>query len=456
MDLRSLMSNITSPIQTASQPYLPTTSTGTTTGLTNSWTSLPFIRCPGLTRCTGRWWRPNDKDATEVTYCDYCKNKLNISGCVPYHAGARNLCNCDSYILSKNIVHKLFTVSFWSKDLKKHYPAYCTDPGEYTVKLPSNTKFNFLIDTTLPNKQYFKPEIVVGNQDVEFLSSIGNKDILFKHNLLVKGTVNNENSKDFLYVARGSMNDEEWSLIPAEGNSTINLKFDIYNEEVANHRDDCNKFLGNYSYNSRNGQLLVLQREKSDPELTLSRTYINSYNASIDNVPLDCRITIPKKYVKFTRQPIEFKIKIIPDGEKTDIDYRNSKLLHKLKTKHSKLLKNKIKRLQSLNLEIAEINKANQKNLESNETEILDLTSKLSEYLVEELSDPDSDDEVRESRSVPIPEPDHELSEPVDEGSLSFSSEEDEPEDEHEAQTSSVEIIFDITEDHSPRMEEVD
>lgn len=367
MDLRQLFTSL--------QP-------GQTTQTQTQTNTLTFSKCPGLLRKTGRWWVPNDKEALEITYCDYCKRTQDITGCVQYTMGHRNKCNCDSYLLSKNIEKSLFTISFWNKDLQTHYPAVDDD----IVELPSNTEFAFLIDSKLPLNQFFRVDVKYGNSSAEFKTIYGQSNILYKYNLLVKGTITEPALNErFLYVDKGGMSDDDWELIDDDVSDILELNIYVYKEIEANHKTSNSQFLGNFEFSNALNQSFVVRPKKiTDPDPCTTAVTLSLYNADVENTPLKTTIQLNKDYVAVNKKPIQLKIKLKPKGTVEETDKNNLSLIRERKKEHKADLLAQINRLKILNKSALATKKKAELRLNTLDREITELSAELSLHMLAE------------------------------------------------------------------------
>jgi len=339
-----------------------------------------FTHCPGLNMKNGKWWVPHGKTASNTTYCNYCKRTMNISGCVEYIEGRKNKCNCDSFTLKKNIIKALFSVSMWNRNLETHYESEQTldDAGNFIVKMPSNTYYAFLIDSDLPEDQFFTIDVTCNNKKVEIKSITGVSDLLYSGRVLVKGLTTDDDNKKFLFIDRGSLDDENWSLINSNSNNQIEININVYKQIVADYTNITGAYLGNYKYeNNKYIAVSTTQEIYSGLRFTTNEYY----NCDIANTPLDANLACARHYVKVTTSPITIKIKIVPSTSIEEVDNANIEILSKARKNYITQLREKIFRIEKMKKTMNDIINTQQLELTKYDHELLKASTEMSVHL---------------------------------------------------------------------------
>lgn len=339
-----------------------------------------FTKCPGLKRKRGKWWVPNGKNAADITYCDYCKNERGIQNCYIYPQGHLGNCNCDSYMLAKNAVKALFTVSLWDRLYEQHYPAKIVN-GENVVELPSDTNFTFLIDSRLPDDQFFHVDVYVGDEKVQ-IHGLHERNVLFKRSVLVKGPSTKKSMQDFLFAAKGSMSDSQWEFIKNKISDEIEIKISVYKQVPANHLSDTGKFLGNFSYSTlQPGTYRVAPPKADDPEPANHLASRYSYSDSVGNNRIKSVVTLNYDYQLVNKKPIVIKVKLAAKGSTDEIDTANVALVKKIKNTQKNGLKRQIERTKNMLRALKTQNNENREKIELHETRLEELHLEMSMHL---------------------------------------------------------------------------
>lgn len=341
-----------------------------------------FTRCPGLHTKTGKWWVPHGRLAQNVTYCDYCKRTLGITGCYEYDHGTRNACNCDSYTLKRNVTKALFTVSLWNRSLDTHYES---EPGtENVVKMPSNTNFAFLINSELPKDQIFAAEITCGGKPVEIKSLHGRTGLSFQYSVLVKGFTTDDDDKKFLFVDRGTLSDEDWELIKPLGSDEIVIKIHVLKQVPADYSNIMKSSIGAYKF--EDGSYRVTHMPGSTSLVPKLKFVTGRYNNDIANTPLDASLSFKDHYEQVTVDPIVIRIKLELKGSAADADKANNVIVAKARKENMFAVREKITRIEKMKQSLAEIIKTQQDTLAKYDEDLLEATTQMSLHLEEPVA----------------------------------------------------------------------
>lgn len=365
-------------IRTSGLILSTSTSTGTgTSGAVASALVNNFSKCPGLNTKTGKWWIPHGRMAQDVTYCDYCKRTMGITGCYEYDHGARNACNCDSYTLKRNITKALFTVSLWSRNLETHYEA---EPGSNNVvRMPSNTNFAFLINSELPKDQIFTAEITCGGKPVEIKSLHGRTGLSYQQNVLVKGFTTDDDDKKFLFIDRGTLTDEDWDLVKPLSSDEIVIKIHVLKQVPADYSTTLRSSIGAYKF--EDGSYRVTHTPSAVSLVPKLKFVTGRYNNDVANTPLDASLSFKDHYEQVTIDPIIITIKLERKGTAEEADRANRLLVTKARKDHMNGIKERITRIEKMKESLSELIKTQQEALAKCDEDLLDASTQMSLHL---------------------------------------------------------------------------
>ena len=250
------------------------------------------ITCSGLNRVTDtrrKWIVPFGSTSQQLTYCNACAKKYNITG-NPYKCNSS--CNCDSYSISNKFNNGVFNISFWRPDMNSHYPT-----TEDSLSVASGDQFYILLCGNLKKKQSFRYAINLNDKNGKFIKQLYNNLIYCKKTIIPRDENNNKILFTFINdnipVVRKALCQTD-SIVILSG-QYLEFCIDIYELKARDFSATSNHQFGHFITNKNNRVTCKIPGQSSD---RITEDY--------GEKP---RIVLPScQFVKFTENPMKMSI----------------------------------------------------------------------------------------------------------------------------------------------------